>query len=266
MNIEAIGEVKVLTQGYQAEYGRSSGLQITAVTKSGTNQFRGSAYDVQTDSDWNANTLGQHRRTATPKPKSTTQDAGLHHRRPGRQARRHQQAVLLLRARISPGDHGDQRRQPDPYPRADRARAQRRLLADASTTTARCSTSSRIRFDGRRAPRRHAGCSRTAACSARFRRTGCISTGLEHPEPLSAAERHPDAGHELQLRSRAAADVKNLTQQPAIRARLPVLVEAAVHRQILRPARAPLITPGHDPGFQRRAEAVSVHHQLRRRR
>ena len=31
MNIESIGEVKVLTQGYQAEYGRSSGLQITAV-------------------------------------------------------------------------------------------------------------------------------------------------------------------------------------------------------------------------------------------
>ena len=42
MNIESIGEVKILTQGYQAEYGRSSGLQITAVTKSGTNRFRGS--------------------------------------------------------------------------------------------------------------------------------------------------------------------------------------------------------------------------------
>src|SRR5215469_601623 len=39
LNIESIGEVKVLTQGYQAEYGRSSGLQITAVTKSGSNQF-----------------------------------------------------------------------------------------------------------------------------------------------------------------------------------------------------------------------------------
>jgi hypothetical protein len=53
MNIESIGEVKILTQGYQAEYGRSSGLQITAVTKSGTNQFRGSGYGVFTDSDWN---------------------------------------------------------------------------------------------------------------------------------------------------------------------------------------------------------------------
>jgi hypothetical protein len=43
MGIESIAEVKILTQGYQAEYGRSSGLQITAVTKSGTNQFRGAA-------------------------------------------------------------------------------------------------------------------------------------------------------------------------------------------------------------------------------
>ena len=41
MNVEAIAEVKVLTQGYQAEFGRSSGLQISAVIKSGTNQFRG---------------------------------------------------------------------------------------------------------------------------------------------------------------------------------------------------------------------------------
>jgi hypothetical protein len=55
MNVESIAEVKVLTSVYQAEYGRSSGLQITAVTKSGTNRFRGSVYGVQRDSDWNSN-------------------------------------------------------------------------------------------------------------------------------------------------------------------------------------------------------------------
>jgi hypothetical protein len=55
MNIESIAEVKVLTQGYQAEYGRSSGLQITAVTKSGTNRFHGSLYDIEDNSDWNTN-------------------------------------------------------------------------------------------------------------------------------------------------------------------------------------------------------------------
>src|SRR4051794_5296162 len=56
MNVESIAEVKVLTSVYQAEFGRSSGLQITAVTKSGTNRFRGSVYDVQRNSDWNSNT------------------------------------------------------------------------------------------------------------------------------------------------------------------------------------------------------------------
>jgi len=55
MNIESIAEVKVLTQGYQAEYGRSSGLQITAVTKSGTNRFSGSVYDIEDNSAWNTN-------------------------------------------------------------------------------------------------------------------------------------------------------------------------------------------------------------------
>jgi hypothetical protein len=55
MNVESIAEVKVLGSNYQAEYGRTSGLQITAVTKSGTNQFHGSLYDVERNSDWNAN-------------------------------------------------------------------------------------------------------------------------------------------------------------------------------------------------------------------
>jgi hypothetical protein len=55
LNVESIAEVKVLVSNYQAEFGRSSGLQITAVTKSGTNRFRGSIYDVERNSDWNAN-------------------------------------------------------------------------------------------------------------------------------------------------------------------------------------------------------------------
>ena len=67
MNVEAIAEVKVLTSGYQAEYGRSSGLQITAVTKSGTNRLRGSLYDVERNSDWNENSW-VNIRTACPRP------------------------------------------------------------------------------------------------------------------------------------------------------------------------------------------------------
>ncbi len=75
MNVESIAEVKILVQGYQAEYGRSSGLQITAVTKSGTNRFRGSLYNVRRNSDWNANSK-TNILNANPKPILKQQEIG----------------------------------------------------------------------------------------------------------------------------------------------------------------------------------------------
>jgi hypothetical protein len=75
MNIESIGEVKILTQGYQAEYGRSSGLQITAVTKSGSNRFHGSLYDVERSSAWNANSW-VNTKNGDPKPETKEKDFG----------------------------------------------------------------------------------------------------------------------------------------------------------------------------------------------
>src|SRR5258708_9550890 len=44
VNVESIAQVKVLTSGYQAEFRRSSGLQLTPLTKSGTNRIPGSFY------------------------------------------------------------------------------------------------------------------------------------------------------------------------------------------------------------------------------
>ena len=43
-NLESVQEFKIQTQQYKAEYGRSSGGVLSVVTKTGTNQFSGSAY------------------------------------------------------------------------------------------------------------------------------------------------------------------------------------------------------------------------------
>jgi Carboxypeptidase regulatory-like domain len=61
LNFDSVAEVRVLTNAYQAEYGRSSGLQIIGITKSGTNQFHGSVYDFERNSNWNTNSWSNQR-------------------------------------------------------------------------------------------------------------------------------------------------------------------------------------------------------------
>ena len=39
VSVDSVSEVKAVTSSYQAEYGRSAGLQVNVVTKSGTNQY-----------------------------------------------------------------------------------------------------------------------------------------------------------------------------------------------------------------------------------
>ena len=108
MNVESIQEVKVLTSVYQAEYGRSSGLQITAVTKSGTNRFRGSVYDVERDSDWNSNTKA-NKLNGNPKTVLKERDWGFSIGGPDRQAGRRQQALLLLQPGVLAAHRRQQR-------------------------------------------------------------------------------------------------------------------------------------------------------------
>ena len=77
-SIDAIAEVKVLTNNFQAEYGHSSGGNITTVTKSGTREFHGGAYFFNRNEWFNANEWANNRNpavagsttaVAVPKPK-----------------------------------------------------------------------------------------------------------------------------------------------------------------------------------------------------
>ena len=54
-NLDAIGEVNVVTSGYTAENGRQSSGLVSITTKSGTNQFRGSGWYSARRDEWNKN-------------------------------------------------------------------------------------------------------------------------------------------------------------------------------------------------------------------
>ena len=76
LNIESIGEVKVITQGYQAEFGRSAGAQVSAVTKSGTNSLHGSGYGIWTNSNWNSRSWA-NQKNGTPQAYSYSDTYGF---------------------------------------------------------------------------------------------------------------------------------------------------------------------------------------------
>ena len=56
--IDAIQEFTLERSNYDAAFGRSGGGQVVVATKSGTNQFHGSAYEFNRNNYYNANTFG----------------------------------------------------------------------------------------------------------------------------------------------------------------------------------------------------------------
>lgn len=62
LNMDAVGEIKVMLNSYQAEYGQSAGAIINLTTKSGTQHFHGSGYYYSRNEAFNANSFFNSRK------------------------------------------------------------------------------------------------------------------------------------------------------------------------------------------------------------
>jgi hypothetical protein len=60
-DLDSTQEVQILTANYGAEYGRSAGGQVRIVTKSGSQQFHGAAYEYLRNAALNSNTWDRNR-------------------------------------------------------------------------------------------------------------------------------------------------------------------------------------------------------------
>jgi hypothetical protein len=67
LGVDTVREFQVLVNNYSAEYGRSTGGIVTAVTRSGTNDFHGSAFEFNRDNRWDAKTFFDDPNSEIPK-------------------------------------------------------------------------------------------------------------------------------------------------------------------------------------------------------
>lgn len=74
--LDTIQEFRVLTNIYDAQYGRTGGGIITTTTKSGTNDFHGSVFDRYFDDRLNANTWSNNRQ-GVARPERSTHNYGF---------------------------------------------------------------------------------------------------------------------------------------------------------------------------------------------
>ena len=258
MNIESIAEVKVLTQGYQAEYGRSSGLQITAVTKSGTNRFHGSLYDIEDNSDWNTNSwTNQKNGDAKTESKNSTRGYSIggpvgipggdnrlfffysHEYRPtssGGAISRFRLPTALERA----GDFSQT---------LDSQGNLFNLIRDVSTGLP-CTAANT------------AGCFQDGGVLGRVPQNRLYQVGVNllNRYPVPNVAQAPSTNYNFEL---ARPVDKNLVQQPAIR--LDYQLSPALRFTGKYSGSAPEAArdSGHHVALQRRVDALPVHHQLR---
>ena len=67
-SIDSILEFKVQTNSYSAEFGRSAGAQVNVVTRTGANQFHGSAFEYLRNSELDAASFFSKAGGITTKP------------------------------------------------------------------------------------------------------------------------------------------------------------------------------------------------------
>jgi Carboxypeptidase regulatory-like domain/TonB dependent receptor-like, beta-barrel/TonB-dependent Receptor Plug Domain len=72
-SVDAIQEFKVVTSPYSAEYGRSPGAAISVSTKSGTNDFHGTAYDFYRNQSLDSNDFFSKRANVAKPPNKQNQ-------------------------------------------------------------------------------------------------------------------------------------------------------------------------------------------------
>ena len=266
MNIESIAEVKVLTQGYQAEYGRSSGLQITAVSKSGTNRFRGWRYTLQTNSDWNTNTKTRVM-NGDPKPKAETKTYGYSIGGPVGKPGGQNKLFFFYSHEYVPtknpinGGNPIRFRVPTALERAgdfsqtlDNNGALFNFIKDPQLTGA-CSAADQT------------ACFRDGGVLGKIPANRLYAVGLAILNRYPAPNRVQTAGDQLQLRARrdrrrcppARGSVAAAAGDPS---RLPDFTEAARHRDLRRRPAARADDSRPHPGIHRRAVPLPLHHQV----
>ena len=96
----AIGEYKVITSNYKAEYDQISSAAITAQTRSGTNNFEGQAFGTYSADNFRARTPGE--RAAGTKTPSETKEYGLAFGGPIMQDRMHFFATYEAKRYVTP--------------------------------------------------------------------------------------------------------------------------------------------------------------------
>jgi outer membrane receptor protein involved in Fe transport len=72
-----IGEYKVITSNYKAEYDQIGSAAVIAVTRSGTNEFHGSVFGDYTDQDWRASSPAEERTGNKPDTKTEQYGAAV---------------------------------------------------------------------------------------------------------------------------------------------------------------------------------------------